>query len=89
MIRVLSRSETSPEVGGSGELVDSETGEKRELALNDETVSAYLKALEAHTVRWRAAARRFNVAFIDLAAESPRADVVRELAAAGIVEGRR
>ena len=52
-------------------------------------MSAYLKALEAHTVRWRAAARRFNAAFIDLAAESPRADVVRELAAAGIVEGRR
>ena len=89
VIRILSRSEISPETGGSGELVDSETGERRELALNDETVSAYLKALEAHTVRWRAAARRFNAAFIDLAAESPRADVVRELAAAGIVEGRR
>ena len=89
VIRILSRSEISPETGGSGELVDSETGERRELALNDETVSAYLKALEAHTARWRAAARRFNAAFIDLAAESPRADVVRELAAAGILEGRR
>ena len=89
VIRVLSRTETSPEVGGSGELVDSETGEKRELAFSDETVSAYLAALEAHTARWRAAARRFNAAFIDLAAESPHADTVRELATAGIMEGRR
>ena len=89
VVRVLSRSETSPETGGSGELVDSETGEKRELALSEETVSAYLKSLEAHTARWRSAARRFNAAFIDVVAESPRADVVRELAAAGIVEGRR
>ena len=69
--------------------MDSETGERRELALADDTISAYLKALAAHTARWRAAARRFNAAFIDLAAESPHADIVRELAAAGIMEGRR
>ena len=89
VIRILSRSEASPDAGGSGELVDSETGEKRELALDDKTVSAYLDALSAHTARWRNAARRFNASFIDLLAESPHAAIVRELAAAGMLEGRR
>ena len=89
VVRILSRSETAPGKGGSGELVDSETGERRELSLDDKTVSAYLDALSAHTARWRAAARRFNATFVDLAAEAPRASVVRELAAAGILEGRR
>lgn len=89
VVRILSRSETSPEAGGSGELVDSETGEKRELALDDKTVSAYLSALTAHTARWRNAARRFNASFIDLQAESPHETIVRELAAAGMLEGRR
>ena len=89
VVRILSTSESSPASGGSGELVDSETGERRELALDEKTVSAYLDALSAHTARWRAAARRFNAAFIDLVAESPRGAVVRELAAAGILEGRR
>ena len=36
-----------------------------------------------------AAARRFNATFVDLVAESPRAELVRALAAAGILEGRR
>ena len=89
VVRILARSEVSPDTGGSGELVDCETGEKRELALDDKTVSAYLDALSAHTARWRAAARRFNATFIDLVAESPRAELVRALAAAGILEGRR
>ena len=89
VVRVLSRSETSPAQGGAGELVDSETGEKRELAFDDKTVSAYLEALSAHTARWRNAARRFNASFIDIEAESPRNAVVRELASAGILEGRR
>lgn len=89
VVRILARSEVSPDAGGSGELVDCETGEKRELALDDKTISAYLDALSAHTARWRAAARRFNATFVDLVAESPRAELVRALAAAGILEGRR
>ncbi len=89
VVRILARSEISPDAGGSGELVDSETGEKRELALDDKTVSAYLDALSAHTARWRAAARRFNATFVDLVAEAPREELVRALAAAGILEGRR
>ena len=89
VIRILAASETAPAIGGSGELVDSETGELRELPLNTETVSAYLGALAAHTTRWRTAARRFNATFIDLPAEAPRDAIVRELAEAGILEGRR
>ncbi|MBP5319993.1 MAG: DUF58 domain-containing protein [Kiritimatiellae bacterium] len=89
VIRILAASETAPATGGSGELIDSETGERRELPLDRETVSAYLNALAAHTARWRAAARRFNATFIDLPAEAPHSAIIRELAAAGILEGRR
>ena len=87
--RVLSESEMSPREGAPAELVDAETGERRELPLDGKTISAYLKALMDHTGRWRAAARRFGAEFVDLAAESPRRDIVRALAAAGIVEARR
>lgn len=88
VIRTLSREELAPVPGGAAELVDSESGERRELLLDSATVDAYLKRLADHTGRWREACRRHAAVFVDLAAELPRRERIAALAAAGLVEVR-
>ena len=86
VVRILSREETDPAPGGSFELTDSETGERREVQFDQPTLSRYRAALDAHTARWAAAAQRANAALIDIPAESPRDDRIAILAAYGLVE---
>ena len=86
VIRILSKGETSPDPGGAFELADAETDERREITFDADTLARYRAALEAHTARWTAAARRFNAAFVDLAAESPRMERISSLSAAGLLE---
>ena len=86
VVRVLSRDETAPQQGGAYELVDAETGERRETILDAATIAQYRAALDAHTARWAAAARRFCAPFVDIAADSPRRERLEALAGAGLVE---
>ena len=88
VVRVLSREEADPPAAGAFELVDSETGERREMTMDSDTLSKYRAALEAHTARWTAAANRLGATFVDLVAEAPRQDRIAALATAGLVEGR-
>ena len=88
IVRVLSREEADPPASGAFELVDSETGERREMTMDSDTLSKYHAALEAHTARWTAAAKRLGAAFVDLAAEAPRPERISSLAAESLVEGR-
>lgn len=88
IVRVLSREEADPPAAGAFELVDSETGERREMTMDSDTISKYRAALDAHTARWTAAANRLGATFVDLAAEAPRPERISSLAAASLVEGR-
>ena len=88
VVRILSKEETDPEMGGAFELADAETDERREITFDDDTLARHRAALEAHTARWSEAARRFNAVFVCLAAESPRPERIASLAAASLVEGR-
>ena len=88
IVRVLSREEADPPASGAFELVDSETGERREMTMDSDTISKYRAALDAHTARWTAAANRLGATFVDLAAEAPRPERISSLAAASLVEGR-
>ena len=88
IVRVLSREEADPPASGAFELVDSETGERREMTMDSDALSKYHAALEAHTARWTAAAKRLGAAFVDLAAEAPRPERISSLAAESLVEGR-
>ena len=45
MLRILTPEEIEPQRGGMVRLVDSETGEKRDLELTEQAVSAYRQAL--------------------------------------------
>jgi len=87
ILRILSREEISPTPGGAFDCVDSETGEHRELVLDDSTLNAYHAAFDAHTSRWRAAARRHAATFVDLVADVPFADHLADLARAQLLEG--
>lgn len=86
VVRILSRWEADPEPGGAFELADSETGERREMTFDAATLAQYRAALDAHTARWAAAARRFCAPFVDIAADSPRRERLEALAGAGLVE---
>lgn len=88
VVRVLSREEADPPAAGAFELVDSETGERREMTMDSDTISKYRAALDAHTARWTTAANRLGATFVDLAAEAPRPERISSLAAASLVEGR-
>jgi len=88
VVRVLSREETNPPAGGAFELADSETGERREVAMDADTLAKYRAALDAHTARWAAAASRLGAAFVDIAAEAPRSERIAALAAAALTAPR-
>ena len=88
VVRILARVESDPPSGGAFELADAETGERREVTMDADTLSKYHAALDAHTARWTAAANRLGAAFVDLAAESPRPERIASLAAAALLQRR-
>ncbi len=49
LIQVLADEEVTPETAGDWLMVDAETGEEREITLNDRTLAAYKKTLAAFT----------------------------------------
>ena len=88
VVRILSQEEISPPVGGAFELADSETGERREITMDPDTLAKYRAALDAHTARWTAAANRLGATFVDIPAEVPRQERIASLAAAALVQRR-
>ena len=88
VLRILSREEREPTPGGAFECIDAETGERRELVFDAPTLAAYHAALDAHTARWIAAARRHAAVFVDLTADDPFVGQIDALARARMLEGR-
>ncbi|HEX5733549.1 MAG TPA: DUF58 domain-containing protein [Blastocatellia bacterium] len=66
LIQVLTREEITPEVVGDLLLVDSETGDERELTVNDRAMAAYRKALAVYTTELEDFSRRNRIGYTQL-----------------------
>jgi uncharacterized protein (DUF58 family) len=66
LIQVLTPEEITPEIGGDLLLVDSETGEQRELTANERAMAAYRKALASFTTELEAFTRRNSIGYTQL-----------------------
>ncbi|HVF88844.1 MAG TPA: DUF58 domain-containing protein [Blastocatellia bacterium] len=63
LIQVLSPEEMDPEVGGDLLLVDSETGEGREVTINDRLLASYRAALSEYTTSLENFCRKHGVGY--------------------------
>jgi uncharacterized protein (DUF58 family) len=63
LIQVLTREELTPDVVGDLLLVDSETGDERELTVNDRAMAAYRKALAVYTTELEDFSRRNRIGY--------------------------
>lgn len=87
VIRVLSREERAPRIGGAWLFCDAETGEERLLSLDAATCAAHQAALTRHTANWTTAIRRWGGTFTDVEAElTDVSQAVAALVASRIVE---
>jgi uncharacterized protein (DUF58 family) len=66
LIQVLTPEEIRPEIVGDLLLIDSETGEQRELTANDRAMAAYRKALASYTTELEAFSRRNSIGYTQL-----------------------
>jgi len=63
LIQVLSREEMDPEVGGDLLLVDAETGEGREVTINDRLLASYRATLSEYTTSLENFCRRHGIGY--------------------------
>ncbi|HJQ67373.1 MAG TPA: DUF58 domain-containing protein [Blastocatellia bacterium] len=66
LIQVLTREEITPNVVGDLLLVDSETGDEREITVNDRAMAAYRKALASYTTELESFSRRNRIGYTQL-----------------------
>lgn len=69
LVQVLSKEEEEPKVGGAVRLVDAETGETRDLELNEAMAAAYKKALMKQrqpSGNFAAAGMLFSLTFVKM-----------------------
>jgi uncharacterized protein (DUF58 family) len=76
LIQVLAREEVEPEVGGDLLLVDSETGEAREITANERIVAAYKAALAQYTTALESFCRATGIGYTMLTADVSFEDVL-------------
>lgn len=69
VLQVLARHDAVPPDRGRLRLIDSETGEERELFLDDAALARYRDALERHRQNWLRAAKQAGASFLTLIAE--------------------
>jgi uncharacterized protein (DUF58 family) len=69
VLQVLARNDATPPDRGRLRLIDSETGEERELFLDDAALARYRDALERHRQNWLRAAKQAGASFLTLIAE--------------------
>ena len=86
VVQVLAADDAVPKTRGNQRLVDSETGQVRELFIDASALARYQKALERHQQNWRAACRQVGGIMVSLIAEDLVGDwAVDELVAAEIL----
>jgi uncharacterized protein (DUF58 family) len=76
LIQVLAPEEVSPPSGGDLLLVDSETGETREVTMNAATAAAYGRALDAHRATLEQLGRTRNIRFAPVTTDTPFEDLI-------------
>ena len=76
LIQVLTPEEMRPEIGGDLLLVDSETGEQRELTANERAMAAYRKALASFTTELEAFSRRTGIGYAQLTVDQAFEDLL-------------
>jgi hypothetical protein len=69
LVQVLAREEIEPEVGGDLMLVDSETGEAREITANERIVAAYKTTLAEYTTSLESFCRSTGIGYTMLTAD--------------------
>jgi len=76
LIQVLAPEEIAPEVVGDLLLVDSETGDERELTANDRAMAAYRKALTFYTTELESFSRRNRIGYAQFTVEEAFEDLL-------------
>jgi uncharacterized protein (DUF58 family) len=84
LIQVLAQEELQPEVGGDLLLVDSETGEAREITANDRIVAAYKATLAVYTTSLELFCRATGIGYAMITADVSFEDLLLKK----LVEGR-
>jgi hypothetical protein len=76
LIQVLAEEELRPEVGGDLLLVDSETGEAREITANERIVAAYKATLGNYTTSLESFCRATGIGYTMLTADASFEDLL-------------
>jgi uncharacterized protein DUF58 len=76
VVQVLAADDAAPQTRGNQRLVDSESGQVRELFIDASALARYKKALDRHQQNWRTACRQVGGIMVSVIAE----DLVREWA---------
>lgn len=84
LIQVLAEEEAQPEVGGDLLLVDSETGEAREITANERIVAAYKAALAGYTTSLESFSRANGIGYAMFTADASFEDMLLR----NLIEGR-
>ena len=69
VVQLLAQADTEPPEHGNVQLVDSETGEEREIFVDSTVAAQFRDALARHRESWDAACRQTGARFISLVAE--------------------
>ena len=87
VVQVLAKADADPPDRGNVRLIDSETGQTREIFLDDPAVERYKEALGRHRDNWQLACRQTGAAMTTMIAEETAADwELEELVASEILE---
>ena len=88
VVQLLDSEDRDPPQNAMLRLVDSESGEIRELRVDGDVRRRYSRRLETHSNQWRAACRRRGILFASLTAESLLDGNVDPLIQGGVLECR-
>jgi uncharacterized protein (DUF58 family) len=88
VVQLLDSEDRDPPQNAMLRLVDSETGEIRELRIDGSVRRRYAKRLETHSNQWRAACQRRGILFASVAAEALLDGDVDSLIQGGVLECR-
>jgi uncharacterized protein (DUF58 family) len=87
VVQVLAADDAAPQTRGNQRLVDSESGQVRELFIDASALARYKTSLERHQQNWRTACRQVGGTLVSVIAEDLVRDwAVDELVAAEILE---
>lgn len=86
VIQLLAAHDAAPTVRGRLRLIDAESGEPREIYVDDAALARYRTALARHQRHWRTACRQSGATLVELIAEQVVADwKLSPLVAAGVL----